>query len=211
LETELKKPAEVRLIASSTQIIPNEKGMDEWGNFPLERQRLFELIAKTQANGVILLSGNVHFSEVSQLEDGSLTEFTASGMTHVNEAYAKAPNKFRIAGPAVVHNFGLVEIDWQTHKPIITLKAINTQGGVLFSHRITLNRKQGNVVSNDRERTVCTDPRPQVCTMDYRPVCGQLDDGSAKTYANSCNACSDASVVDYTDGTCMEPQKKRQE
>ena len=55
LEEELKKSAEVRLLCSSTQVIPNEKGMDEWGNFPLERQRLFDLIKKTNAKGVVLL------------------------------------------------------------------------------------------------------------------------------------------------------------
>ena len=97
LEEELKKPAEVRLLASSIQVIPNQKGMDEWGNFPLERQRLFDLIKKTQANGVVLLSGNVHFAEISKLEDGSLFELTSSGMTHVNETYANAVNKYRVS------------------------------------------------------------------------------------------------------------------
>ena len=44
LEQQLKQPAELRLIVSSTQIVANEKGMDEWGAFPHERQRLFDLI-----------------------------------------------------------------------------------------------------------------------------------------------------------------------
>ena len=36
LERQLRKPAEVRLVCSSTQIVPDAKGMDEWGCFPLE-------------------------------------------------------------------------------------------------------------------------------------------------------------------------------
>ena len=44
------------------------KGMDEWGCFPHERRRLFDLILATKAHGVILLSGNVHFAEISQVE-----------------------------------------------------------------------------------------------------------------------------------------------
>jgi len=68
LEEQLNKPAELRLIASGTQIIPDEKGMDERGNYPLERQRFIDLLRSTKVNGVILLSGNVHFGEVSALE-----------------------------------------------------------------------------------------------------------------------------------------------
>ena len=39
LEEELRKPADLRLIVSSTQVVSDEKGMEEWGNFPLERKR----------------------------------------------------------------------------------------------------------------------------------------------------------------------------
>jgi hypothetical protein len=52
--------------------------------------------------------------------------------------------------------------------------------------------------------TVCEDPRPQVCTMDYRPVCAILEDGSRKTYSNGCSACGDASVSSWVEGACSE-------
>lgn len=52
--------------------------------------------------------------------------------------------------------------------------------------------------------TVCEDPRPQVCTMDYRPVCGTLGDGSVKTHSNGCGACSDAKVTSWVEGECPE-------
>lgn len=71
LADQLREPAEVRLIVSSTQIVADEKGMDEWGVFPRERDRLFRLIAETDAKGVALLSGNVHFAELSVWDDGS--------------------------------------------------------------------------------------------------------------------------------------------
>ena len=137
LEEELRKPAQVRLLCSSTQVIPDSKGMDEWGNFPLERQRLFDLIEETKANGTILLSGNVHFAELSRLPDGSLVEFTSSGLTHTNEQYGRAENQYRIAGPSLELHFGLVEIEWST--PIkLRLKAIGEHGAVLFEHLVVL-------------------------------------------------------------------------
>ena len=52
------------------------------------------------------------------------------------------------------------------------------------------------------ELVLCEEPRPQVCTMDYKPVCGQLQDGSFKTYSNGCGSCSDHEVVGYREGEC---------
>ena len=48
----------------------------------------------------------------------------------------------------------------------------------------------------------CTEPRPQMCTMDYRPVCGVSNDGSRKVYGNACGACGNAEVVGFSDGEC---------
>jgi len=52
--------------------------------------------------------------------------------------------------------------------------------------------------------TICTEPRPQICTMDYRPVCAQLSDGTFKTYSNGCTACSDPMVTEHREGACGE-------
>ena len=56
----------------------------------------------------------------------------------------------------------------------------------------------------DASVQVCEDPRPQVCTMDYRPVCATHADGSSKTFGNGCSACGDASVVSWVEGECPE-------
>lgn len=50
--------------------------------------------------------------------------------------------------------------------------------------------------------TLCEDPRPEMCTMQYDPVCGQLDDVTYKTYSNACSACSDRKVIRYRPGEC---------
>lgn len=51
--------------------------------------------------------------------------------------------------------------------------------------------------------TICEDPRSQICTMNYDPVCGKLRDGSQKTFSNGCGACSDANVVGHDPGECQ--------
>ena len=48
----------------------------------------------------------------------------------------------------------------------------------------------------------CTEPRPEICTQEYVPVCGYLVDGSQKTYSNACNACSDKETIKYKANSC---------
>lgn len=135
LEAELKKPVELRLICSSTQVIADQKGMDEWGNFPLERKRLIALAER--AGNAILLSGNVHFAEISRLGgEGGLVDFTSSGMTHINAIYGAAPNRYRVGDPLVDLNFGLVEIDWEGTRVI--LSACGGDGKIAFSHNVPI-------------------------------------------------------------------------
>jgi cytochrome c5 len=50
--------------------------------------------------------------------------------------------------------------------------------------------------------TRCTEPRPQMCTQIYSPVCAAAADGTKKTYGNSCSACAEKIVVSHTPGTC---------
>jgi alkaline phosphatase D len=205
LAKQLQKPAEVRLIASSIQIIPDQKGMDEWGNFPMERKRMFDVIARAGLNNVILLSGNVHFAEISKNDAGaeSLHELTSSGMTHTNLSYSKAANQFRVAGPFIEHNFGLVEIDWDAKpSPQVTLNVIGQDGKTGFSKTITLTALQGHSPKNKQKMVTCPKPRPQVCTRDYRPVCAQIQGGRVKTYSNGCTACTDTAVRGYRVGAC---------
>lgn len=49
---------------------------------------------------------------------------------------------------------------------------------------------------------LCEEPRPQVCTREYRPVCASMIDGSNRTYATGCTSCADESVVSYRSGSC---------
>lgn len=61
--------------------------------------------------------------------------------------------------------------------------------------------------------TECKEPRPQMCTREYRPVCGLRDTGvrcvtepcprtEHKTYGNACDACADSAVLSHRPGAC---------
>ena len=71
---------------------------------------------------------------------------------------------------------------------------------VLFSVLLIASSCTTKPVTPD-DMTLCVDPRPEICTMEYAPVCGYTNSGQ-KTYASGCTACSDKTVTGYTQGEC---------
>ena len=139
LEKQLKKEAEVRIIASSVQVVSYEKRMECWGNLPHERKKLFDLIKSTKANGVFFISGDVHFSEISLDKTGPypLYDFTSSGMTHSSGGWAKAVNNYRVGNAYAKTNFGLITLDWKGK--IITLETKSSKGETVIKKDIPLS------------------------------------------------------------------------
>ena len=123
LEGELRKKADIRIIGSSTQFATEYNGYETWANFPYEQQRMLQLIQSTQANGVFFISGDVHYSELSLLENPytyPLYDLTASGLT---EKWGFAtPNKFRLGEPIMQNHFGIISIDLKVEDPEIKLQ-----------------------------------------------------------------------------------------
>lgn len=137
LEEQLKQPAEVRIIASSIQFVSEEHRFENWGNFPHERRRMVDLINRTGAAGVVFVSGDRHWSEISVLAPGKLAQFpgtfekpepvfasaeaqpryplidlTASSLNR-SSSIRKEVNLHRTGGqPFSGWNFGLITIDW---------------------------------------------------------------------------------------------------
>ena len=60
LAQELDKPAEVRFIISSTQVITEAHNFESWSNFPKERDRLYALLGQKRVNNAIFLTGDRH-------------------------------------------------------------------------------------------------------------------------------------------------------
>lgn len=54
------------------------------------------------------------------------------------------------------------------------------------------------------ELTLCKEPRPQICTREYRPVCGELTSGGQHTFSNGCEACAAEGVAGYRMGKCEQ-------
>ena len=116
LENQLQKPADVRLIASSIQVLTSDgHGYEHWSNLPVERQRLFDLIDNTGANGVVFLSGDRHTSFLyskSDVIDYPVHELTASSMNVSFATQSDERDSAQIGAGYPPENFGAVAIDW---------------------------------------------------------------------------------------------------
>ena len=111
----------------------------------------------------------------------------------------------KVAGPFKKNRFGAVEIDLKNKPSLqITRNVITNEGDTGFSHAVESGELKSRNPMGEQKMVACTEPRPQVCTQDYRPVCAMLHDGGFKTYSNGCNACSDPSVTGYREGVCEQ-------
>ena len=80
---------------------------------------------------------------------------------------------------------------------------IPTIFNLLLVGAVFLSQAYGKAESvQDDELTPCQEPRPEICTQDYTPVCGKLANGERRTYPNACSACAKAEVVGYAPGEC---------
>jgi alkaline phosphatase D len=142
LGRQLREPAELRLIVSSIQIVAGEKGVESWGTFPLERARLYDLITSTRAKGVVFLSGDVHFAEISRSDAGPypLYDFTSSNLAQAATHWGRDfKNTYRVLGTLDEENFGLVEVDWAQEAPLVHLRAIDGEGNEAFTLAVPLS------------------------------------------------------------------------
>lgn len=140
IEAQLNEPADVRVIASSTQFSITHNGYEAWANFPHEQKRMLELIKKTKANGVLFISGDVHYAEISKLiAEGNypIYDVTSSGITSTWDF--ATPNDNRIDGAVMENNFGLLKIDWKKSDPEITMQIHDVAGKERISRTIKLS------------------------------------------------------------------------
>lgn len=117
LEEELKKPADLRLLVSSIQITPDVHGWEAWDKMPAERQRLYDLLKSTKANGVVMLSGDRHTAFVYKDEDRGNYPYYELTSSSMNAVFAKAPKSTEYDTRQIVDgytfgNYGEIAINW---------------------------------------------------------------------------------------------------
>ncbi len=142
LNAELKKPADLRLVVSSIQVLTDAHDYEAWETMPRERERLYTMLGQREDSGLLLLSGDRHaggiYNFAPQSANEELWEITSSSL---NLAFAtteanttREPDPKRVTPFISEENFGLVEIDWPSQALTVSLRG--NQGEVRATRTI---------------------------------------------------------------------------
>lgn len=120
--------AQLNIIVSSIQVLTSNPFTESFGQFPLERERLLNILNQSGKH-VLIISGDVHFGEISG-QEGKFLEVTSSGMTHScidpvygflctemlqsfsSHRYHSSKDQSNIQYYYTGKNFGSIMIDW---------------------------------------------------------------------------------------------------
>ena len=129
LAAELEKPADLRFIISSTQVITSAHGFESWYNFPKERDRLYGVLASKQVDNAIFLTGDRHSGGFYKATVPGVAkpvwDFTASALNFAfgkGDGGDKEPDPTRTGGFWGIPNFGQIDIDWAAKKVTMSLR-----------------------------------------------------------------------------------------
>jgi alkaline phosphatase D len=130
LAAELAKPADLRIVVSSTQVLTEAHQFEGWTNFPLERARLLKMLEGRAPSGLVVLSGDRHsgaiYKDKSPGGREDIWEFTSSSLNlafsnNVEESTRREPDPRRVTKFFGIENYGLVDIDWQAKRLTMSL------------------------------------------------------------------------------------------
>ena len=147
LAAELEKPADLRLLISSVQVISEGHGWEAWKMLPTERERLYETIEEAGAEGVVLVSGDRHAAALYK-KDGKvgypLYEATSSSLNlplrnwlDPDEPFEQEPGPNRLTDMIIDANYGLIEIDWEAG--VVDISIRGDDGAEIASQLVELN------------------------------------------------------------------------
>jgi len=123
LEGVLNEAADLRIVVSSIQVLPERHGWERWGQLPMERAKLIDMLHRR--DNVIVVSGDRHWATMYQ--DGfGLKEVTASSLNRPGKWNYPERDVNRVRKPFIEANFGEVDVDWTAR--VATIRIINAAG-----------------------------------------------------------------------------------
>jgi alkaline phosphatase D len=146
LRDRLAEPATVRIIGSGVQVIQDydlNVEWEGWGDSPHERERLLRLIREMRVPGVVFVSGDMHFAELTRATDDASAlgyptyDLTPSGLDQIEfdgvlDDWVNPGRVGELLNKPRKH--GMVEVDWAPADPEIHLEIYD--GRDLFVHQV---------------------------------------------------------------------------
>ena len=108
LKDELDKDADIKIIASSIQVLAKEHRFEKWSNFPDERFKLLSMLSEASTNSnLLIISGDRHRGGIYKKEN--LMEVTSSSMNKPSNIDYET-DKYLDGKTHPEENYGIIEI-----------------------------------------------------------------------------------------------------
>ncbi len=143
LEAELRKPAAVKVLVSSIQVIADGHAFEKWNNIPAERDRLFALIDEIAPEGLIMVSGDRHRAGLYRFDRANrypIYELTASSLNRPS-SLGEEPGPYREGPTFPDPNYGMIEVDWD--RRLVTFSIRDEAGTPVLSRSVLLRNMAG--------------------------------------------------------------------
>ena len=131
LEDLFQQDADLVILLTSIQLLATEHRFEKWSNFPLERNKLLNMI-QSSGKQVVVISGDRHRGGIYKFEN--LYELTASSMNKPVKGYET--DSLLIGKTYPQENYGIISVNSKTAE--ITLKLKDKKGVLLESASIPL-------------------------------------------------------------------------
>jgi alkaline phosphatase D len=131
--------APFKVIASGGMILSSHKGHENFINLaPDERDYLFKRIDEEQIKGVVFVTGDVHYSELSQAKTPAgitLIDMTTSPLTSGVYSNPKDQNDNRVAGTQVSdqHTFTILKFSGKRKERKMEISLCGENGSIIWS------------------------------------------------------------------------------
>ena len=129
--------ASFKIVALGGQFLSTASVFENFATFPAERQRLIDRITQEGITGVVFLTGDRHFTELSHLvlQNGSwVLDLTSSPLTS-GPYVTKEENALRVPGTLVTErSFATLSFSGPKAQRVMTIRAHNAKGEPLWEH-----------------------------------------------------------------------------
>jgi Phosphodiesterase/alkaline phosphatase D len=135
--------APFKIVAIGGQVLTSSQRNETYINLCAEeREDLLTFIEKEGIKGVIFLTGDVHYSELSAIQNAAgnwVFDLTTSPLTSgVNtDGPNRTDNEHRVPGTAVgEHNFSLLRFFGPRNERMVEIKVVNADGKELWTRKL---------------------------------------------------------------------------
>ena len=138
LKDKLTVESDIKIIISSLQILSLGHGWESWDKFPLQREKLFQLIDESNLSNLFILSGDRHrggFYKFKTVGNNNIYEFTSSSLNLPIPFNTEEEGPLRIGSTYRKANFGVVRF----FEDEVVMELTSNRGKVVNSLKVAIN------------------------------------------------------------------------